>query len=258
VADGDRATCAALRQPVYAALFVDGGALDELLNEVGAAEAAAAAVAAEVEAAAEAAAVAAAAAAEAVAAAEAEAAGESLEDDGARDGGVKKRKRKGAASSGGDSALIINQRGALAASLAATLLRGAFAAASPIAFVRHVTDECGSGARVAGGGRGGGRHSRHRFRFERAWEDMRLGDSGEGDNEGVPRCWQLAAVLSDAWGVVGTAGAGRVGSGVAMKDVGGAGRESGTGGEGHGRQSTLSPEPPTGGIHVKKRARVIL
>jgi hypothetical protein len=78
-----------------------------------------------------------------------------------------------------NSQLVPLQRGAQAASLAATLLRGAFAAAPPVAFVRHVADECGTGRGGGGGGGGaGGRHSRHRFTFERAWEGMRLGDGG--------------------------------------------------------------------------------
>ena len=228
VAEGDKATCAALRQPSYATLITDGGALDELLREVESAEVAAA---------------------EAVAAAAAVAeAAEAAEDEDPEDaaaGSKKRKRRRNRASHHNADVSIISQRGALAANLAATLLRGAFAAAPPLAFVRHVTDECGTGggarARRDGGGNNRGCSSSshratsgyHRFEFERGWEcTYALGDRGVADSEGLGRRWRLGAMLATAWGV----------------------------NSGGGVQPPRSPEPSPygGGIHVKKRARVVL
>ena len=123
-AAGDDATRAAMRRPAYAALLSPGGALEELADALAEAEADA-----EAEAEADA-------AAKADTNANADAEANASDGDGATR--FPKRRRVSGDETRGDGG-VVGARGAIAAALAATLLRAAFAAAAP-AFVRHVVD----------------------------------------------------------------------------------------------------------------------
>ena len=127
VAPGDEAAVAAAATPAYGALLATGGALDELV---------AAAEAAEAEAEAE---------AEKEAEKEANEKETSPEEEGEeRHAGsrrdVAKRRARRVAAEGFVGGVALRGRGATAAALAATLLRGVFAGAPPDAFLRHVED----------------------------------------------------------------------------------------------------------------------
>ena len=207
-AAGDDATRAAMRRPAYAAFLSPGGALEELADALAEAEAKAEAEAD--------------AAAKADTNAEANADAEANASDG--DGATRfpKRRRVSGDEPGGDGG-VVGARGAIAAALAATLLRAAFAATPPLAFVRHVVDLCGTG-------RGTGTGMTHRFKFEREWEGMRLADGGVADSEGAGRVWRLGAMLREAWGAGSAAAAG-------------------------GAATSAAPSPVA---RAKKRARVVL
>ena len=207
-AAGDDATRAAMRRPAYAALLSPGGALEELADALAEAEADA-----EAEAEADA-------AAKADTNANADAEANASDGDGATR--FPKRRRVSGDETRGDGG-VVGARGAIAAALAATLLRAAFAATPPLAFVRHVVDLCGTG-------RGTGTGMTHRFKFEREWEGMRLADGGVADSEGAGRAWRLGAMLREAWGAGSAAAAG-------------------------GAATSAAPSPVA---RAKKRARVVL
>jgi nucleolar pre-ribosomal-associated protein 1 len=155
VAPGDEAAVAAAATPAYGALLAAGGALDELV---------AAAEAAEAE-------------AEAEAEKEANEKETSPEEEGEeghagsrRD--VAKRRARRVAAEGFVGGVALRGRGATAAALAATLLRGVFAGAPPDAFLQHVEDA------TRAEGSGGAFEFQRRRREVHAREDGR--DRGEG------------------------------------------------------------------------------
>ena len=87
-------------------------------------------------------------------------------------------------------------RGALAAELAGTMIRGAFAGVPPVAFARHLADTA-AGASDRGS---------PRFRFVREWlsrrdwpaEDEERAGAGGGKNGKNENAWRLADALADA------------------------------------------------------------
>ena len=83
-------------------------------------------------------------------------------------------------------------RGALAAELAGTMLRGAFAGVPPVAFARHLADtEAGASDRGS-----------PRFRFVREWLSRRDWPAEEEErgeaSAGEENAWRLADALADA------------------------------------------------------------
>jgi hypothetical protein len=86
-----------------------------------------------------------------------------------------------------DAAAEARARGLLAAELAGTMLRGAFAGVPPVAFARHVAD-------TATGSSSGS----FRFRFVAEWKSPGREWPADDDDAGGKNAWRLADALADA------------------------------------------------------------